>query len=90
MKRDHILYIIIALFVLSTMLFPSKCYAENKTITFTWEQEISPDFAGWELYYSKDPNASFVLLKDIKLYRRPKYIRRIGDIRRAWVDLSMV
>lgn len=36
------------------MLFASPVMAREKSLTFQWEQEVSTDFAGWNLYMKVD------------------------------------
>ena len=45
MKKFGIYIILLLIF-----LIPCNIYAWEKTITFGWQQDISPDFGGWKLY----------------------------------------
>jgi hypothetical protein len=37
----------------SLLFFPVKSFAGNVSLTFEWEQVISPEFAGWKMYMSQ-------------------------------------
>lgn len=51
MKRFFAL--IATIFVLIATIGLTDSFAADKNLTFTWEQVISPDFAGWRLYYKQ-------------------------------------
>ena len=50
MKKAIFILLISFLF---TYIFCAITHAEEETLTFTWNQEISSDFAGWHIYQSK-------------------------------------
>jgi hypothetical protein len=50
-KRASTLVIALLAFVAVSVISPSAVCAGNKSLTFTWNQVISPDFAGWKLFY---------------------------------------
>ena len=56
--------ILVAFFSFATF---TVAEARTKTITFQWEQEISPDFAGWNLYAKQGSTGGGVLTEYTKI-----------------------
>lgn len=42
--------------LLMALILPALTFAGTKTLTFAWNQDISPGFAGWKLYRDTLPN----------------------------------
>lgn len=56
----------ILVIVFSLFLFCNLSFAGEKTLTFSWDQNITDDFAGWTLYHSTtDSSSGFSQFADI-------------------------
>ena len=56
---------ILALFVIGGLLCGPAVRAGEKTLTATWNQTLSTDFAGWGLYQASASGGPYTLIADI-------------------------